>query len=398
MARPNRRERTEAEETTATPETATTQGISPDAQQDLADNEFSTLANLLNEQQMAGGIVELWRRRPNDRQPQYVEKIPADGFEIETVKRAWGGGDYTAKLKTTQGKMFRWFNFSIDMSIKGQNDLANAPLTPAPTGQQDIEKIIQAVVSQQKQPDNMPLMLAMMQMQSKQSESTMQMMVQMFSAMANQRGTGIDAQLAGLVTETLKTARPDPVKSIGEILQIARDLSDTGVGGESNSMTKLLEMAMPMVVPLISRMATPAAPAAAPIDIPRRPAPVVSAPLSANPSVNPSVNPSTAPANVNPAPDEAMNLSMILGMLVGAAKANREPVTYAEMLLDQMPEDKWGDMEAILKTPTYLATLFGPENAARLEIYRPWFDRLRDEILAGMSPDDANASPGAPPV
>lgn len=75
---------------------------------------------------------------------------------------------------------------------------------------------------------------------------------------------------------------------------------------------------------------------------------------------------------------------MNVAMLLGWAKTGKDPLLYAELVIDNAPEDR---LLAFVNAPDAMEKLIAinPEVAN----YRPWFETLKNEILALTEPDDS---------
>lgn len=85
---------------------------------------------------------------------------------------------------------------------------------------------------------------------------------------------------------------------------------------------------------------------------------------------------------------EKMAWTMNVNMLLGWAKQGRDPSLYAEMILDQVGEEKVLEFVAAPDALKKLAQYNGEVMA-----YAPWFEALKREILALTEPDPESDTP-----
>jgi len=339
------------------------------------DADLQQLQDLLKNQEMDGGEVEISRKRPMDRGFNYLDKLPVAQFSLEDVKRQYGGGEYRCKLKRASGQFFKSITFSIDMMFKGAMETASA--APAYNGGNgnaaDVEKIVTALTSRPGGNDNMQFMLAMMDQNSKMQMAMLQSMTSVLVAAMGKKDSGSQQDFTPVIIEMLKTSRPDAIGELSKLIRLSRDLGADGKpAAESGGiMDKLLEMAGPLVMGLLAKGQQPI--------------------IQTMPNITPM--PAPAPVSPAPAPAESNNMkSLFVSQLLNAAKSNADVMEWADTIDQMIPEAQRAALLQVLARDDWMALIFESRlNEAML--YRTWFDSLRNEMLHPSLEPEVNPAP-----
>lgn len=109
------------------------------------------------------------------------------------------------------------------------------------------------------------------------------------------------------------------------------------------------------------------------------------------PGATPSAEASGAqPSQPSPENEAVLKLKMGLGFLVMQAQAGNEPETYADVVLDNVPEE---DLKKFLASPDPVGYLAGivPDIAK----HRPWFDKLIAEVRGALKDETVDGAESA---
>lgn len=288
-----------------------------------SDDKIDAMRNALNTDPEA--FITVHRSLGGGNSPEeYVKRFPADKFDFgqlqDYLQVNYGHGDYRIRLYA-HGKLVSNRLISIANTVK--KDVVNNQ-TGETAG-------ILATVLERMEANNARMMQMMQHMTQPQDESaTLQKMLlykQLFSTPSN--GGGLSQ-----ITETLSV-----LKELG--LQIG------GAEKEDSGFTNLLEKMTPVIANVMTQPRTHA------------------------PQPN-NQQPKQEPKNVN-----ISQMQIVLGTLIKAASKNSNQMTYAEWLLDQIPEEIIRDrimQEGALESLITYAPTVGQ--------YRPWFDTLIEHLKA----------------
>ena len=113
-------------------------------------DDVSKIQSLLKELDMSGGVARIFRQRPGQAKHEYEGEIPADTFTLETIKRAYGGGDYQVRFAAKGGRYVRSIRFSIDPRHKGELDKAHDIQSPVTQTNDNSQALLAFMMSQQQ--------------------------------------------------------------------------------------------------------------------------------------------------------------------------------------------------------------------------------------------------------
>ncbi len=346
----------------------------------------------------AGGFIRMERKGPFDDKFYYVARINAKDFDIDTIKRMYGGGEYQCKTFRANGQMYKPFQFNIDNRFKGQLDeqtiKAMAENPDAKGNQAMNQTLLQAALANKQQPDtqtpmmmkfmemmgaksdqNMMMMLTMMQQSAKQQSDTMMAMVTMMTA---QKGGGSD--MNPLILELLKQkSTTNPVEETLKLITMAKELvSGTKEEREPAMWEKIVAAVSPAVAPMLLGGLRP--PAAA------TPATTVTAPPA-----EPAQLQSRQVQQQQPS-DDMLGIRMFLGQLLKAAATGQDPALYADMIFANVSDEQLSQVRANLTDAAWPVNVFGDD--PRTVQFRPWLEELKRLILTDV-PTDSNPAESA---
>ena len=73
--------------------------------EDGEDESLKQINEVLSANDLAGGTIRLYRRGPTDRSFSYLDKMPISEFDIDYIKKVYGGGDYQGKTYRSSGQI-----------------------------------------------------------------------------------------------------------------------------------------------------------------------------------------------------------------------------------------------------------------------------------------------------
>lgn len=165
----------------------------------------------------------------------------------------------------------------------------------------------------------------------------------------------------------------DPIKMFQSVLDMVRDMQppDDGPSGMMDIAEKFMKTFGPMINRVVEQAQT---------------APALAAPAAA--AATPGAQPAPAPnAAEGEKMFEQMMIKYFLNTLIVAASQDADPETYADMILDQVPDET---IEAWINQPTLIDEL--QKYDARVAKFPDWFARLRTAILEFKAEDSKGES------
>ncbi len=189
------------------------------------DWEEGKILDLLKSEFGGTGFVTLQRRHMSVAQGQWTNlaaTIPVENLKnggISLIASMFGGGDYRAKARPSNGQFAREFSFIIDHTIPPKNPLNTGERREEKT--QDVASIVQTIVQATKQPaqDN-SLLLAMMAQQTQVIQA----------AMARPEPKGEAAAMLQMIQQM----REDQRKSEERMMKLFEKLSERAPSGGSD--------------------------------------------------------------------------------------------------------------------------------------------------------------------
>ena len=361
------------------------QQLNPDPEPEFVHEEeqddVQKIQSIVKELDLAGGIARIFRQRPGQAKYEYTGEMPADGFQLESVKRYYGGGDYMIRFAAKGGRYVRQIRFSIDPRIKGEIDKAmEVPVAVQNnSGSEQTQSLIAFMMQQQ-------------QSQQQQSQNMMTLMITMMTESQKSMAGVIAAAIGGkpapepssrfievmmpMIAEGMKPR--GGISEVAETMKLAKELMGPPQEKEDKDdmLDKIMTVGAPILGALMSR-GNNQSQAAIPV---QRVSPV-------------------APAPALPTPEQVANakaqallsqLRMVTPILVRAAKKNSAIESYADILDDTLDDEGFGMLCFMLERPDWVQTLFdnNPDVTANLQ----WFENFRSVIL-NPSDDDETASP-----
>lgn len=346
--------------------------------------DIDKIRSILSSHDISGGKIRLDRKGPFDTAYQYIASMPIEQFDIDHIKKTFGGGDYRAKTHKADGRMYKGFDFSIDYRFKGALDeqdikgLARNPqvaqqvMVPDRTG--DMIKIME--LSSRQQENSMALIMKMM-MDSQ--ERQMAMMQQMFTNAKPQQtdfATSITPILVAMISKT--TASP-----VSEAIAMMKELKTLSAGDDKQSDKEepsFVEKLISAVGPLL-------------IGAAQRPMPANGHnPVQQTPGGNTAqVGNQGYPRQTIPGPQmvdvpqqppdmQQLQIGMFVQQLIRAAERGSDPALYYDLIADNLEDNQLAELREVLAGDDWHQKLFGGQ--LPVDQHKEWFEELRQLILS----------------
>lgn len=314
------------------------------------ENAESDIENALKS--VPGGVttIKLYRVLPQGGRPKFLTELSPEEFSESNVKEMYGGGSYKIRAQKSNGK---WGVSMFD--IEGYpKKLKPTDMEEDPDEEEDEPQPIpqpQQVVQQASQFDAFAMM-KMMQAAEDRGEARMMKMLELMRP---------------------QQQSPDVTKQVFEIVEKIAPMMAGGDGGGSPLMMVLGQFKEPIVKIIDSIHAAMSRPAV----IPSGPPPHVHAQVQPNP----------------PQPKEEDMLKLLirqyLPVFINAARQNGNPDLYADMILEQIPQNMYPKLEQWLSTPVWFDDVKSHDPIV-IEAQAGWWNLLRASLLEGMKPDAAS--------
>ena len=335
-------------------------------------DDVSKIQSLLKELDMSGGVARIFRQRPGQAKHEYEGEIPADTFTLETIKRAYGGGDYQVRFAAKGGRYVRSIRFSIDPRHKGELDKAHEIQTPVTQTNDNSQALLAFMMSQQ-------------QAQAQQSQQSMTLMM----TMMNESQKSMAAIIAAAIGGGGRQVVPDSSNKFIEIMMpmLTESMKPRGGMSELTENVKLVKELMSGAPEkeekddMLEKMMTIGAPLIGAFMSRGQQAPPQPQPVRVNP-VQPII-PTQEQLAQSKAQDLLSKLRFVTPILVRAAKKGAFIDSYLDILNDSLDDEGHEMLVYMLQRDDWILTLFNdnPDVVAN----RKWFEQLREAIL---TPED----------
>lgn len=341
------------------------------------NDDVTKLQSIIRELDLSGGVARIFRQTAGRAEFDYEGELPVDGFNLETIKRVYGGGRYIIRFAAKGGRYVRSIKFSVSPRHKGELENTNipAPVNSSPDNGLIAFMMQQQQAAQQQQQQMMTLMMTLM------SESNKSMAQVIAAAISSGNGrAAVPAEPASKTVELLMPLMIENMKPRGgtaEVVEQLRLLKElTGPEKEEKEedmMTKILNVGAPILGALMNRGQGGQAPIPMP---PPQPQP------QANPAL-PTPTPPNDQAARRKAEELLMKLRLVTPTLVRSARDNREIEPLLDTLDDLLDDESHAMLCHLLEQPNWLEMLFG--NNPDVQAHRQWFENFRELIL---NPED----------
>jgi len=353
--------------------------VEPEFTHEEEQDDVSKIQALMRELDMSGGVARIFRQRPGQAKHEYEGEIPADTFNLETIKRAYGGGDYQVRFAAKGGRYVRSIRFSIDPRHKGELDKVHEIQTPVTQTNDNSQALLAFMMSQQQAQaqqaqQSMTLMMTMM------NESQKSMAAIIAAAIGGGRQVTPDSSnkfieiMMPMLTESMKPR--GGMSELTENVKLVKELM--GNTPEKEEKDDMLEKMMTIGAPLIGAFMSRGQP--------QQPQPQ---PVRVNP-VQPvqTLPPTQEQLAQSKAQDLLGKLRFVTPILVRAARKGAFIDSYLDILNDSLDDEGHEMLVYMLQRDDWISTLFNgnPDVVAN----RQWFEQLREAIL---TPEDESTDP-----
>ncbi len=356
----------------------------------------------------AGGKIRLERKGPSDVGYAFCCKIPADNWDIETIRKVWGGGDYRCMSFRSNGQIYKSFEFSIDHRLIGSMDeqlmkrLGADSSAAAAQASSNIAARDVALVQQRASDNQMQMMMQMMKMSGDKADQMMQMfmlmmnqqaqqaqasqasMVQMMTAMmtAVAGKSGIDPVIVELIKNQPVASSGNNLGQMADMFKLFKEISGGGTGEEEeqdmlSKITRLTEAAGPIIGGVVGAMRG------------KQPVPT-----------QPPVNGQPPPRQVSMRPiltEIQKQIAPFIGMMLRQASKGINPELFLAMIVNTLDEEQVAKLQENLKVDNWMEVVFA--NDARIIQYAEWFTTLRQIIIDfKYEPVPTDSGPDEPPA
>lgn len=339
---------------------------------DEENDDVSKLQNLLKELDLSGGVARIFRQKPNAAQFDYEGELPVDGFSLETIKKAYGGGLYNIRFAAKGGRYVRSVRFSIDSRHIGSLSELKTEM-PSNNSTNDNSALLAMMMQQQQsqqaqQSSMMTLMVTMM------TESQKSMAGVMAAAIGGNRMQNVTPDHSSKIIEMMTPIMIESMKPRGGMSEMAENIKMVKelIGSEKEEKEQdMLDKLMQVGAPLLGAFMNRNQPQPQPQPVQRIEPPKVETPESL-------------------AKDRAnkllQKLKFITPILVRAANKNTAIESYVDILNDSLDEEGMKMLVYSLQQPEWVAILFNnnPEVLANFG----WFENFRDMILNPNETED----------
>ena len=350
--------------------------VEPEFTHEEEQDDVSKIQALLKELDMSGGVARIFRQRPGQAKHEYEGEIPADTFTLETIKRAYGGGDYQVRFAAKGGRYVRSIRFSIDPRHKGELDKLLEP--PAPVSQNDNSQALLAFMMQQQQAQAQQAQQSMTLMMTMMSESQ-KSMAAIIAAAIGGGGRQVQSEPSSKFIEVMMPMLTESMKPRGGMAELTENVKLVkelmGSAPEKEEKDDMLEKMMTIGAPLLGAFMSRG----------QQPQPQPQ-PVRVNP-VQPQALPTPEQMAQAKAQDLLGKLRFVTPVLVRAAKKGSYVDSYLEILNDNLDDEAHEMLVYMLQRDDWVTTLFAdnPDVVAN----RQWFENLREAIL---TPDDEDTT------
>ena len=350
--------------------------VEPEFTHEEEQDDVSKIQALLKELDMSGGVARIFRQRPGQAKHEYEGEIPADTFTLETIKRAYGGGDYQVRFAAKGGRYVRSIRFSIDPRHKGELDKVHDIQTPV-TQNNDNSQALLAFMMQQQQTQAQQAQQSMTLMMTMMSESQKSMAAIIAAAIGGGRQVTPDSSskfievMMPMLTESMKPR--GGVAELTENVKLVKELM--GTAPEKEEKDDMLEKMMTIGAPILGAFMSRGQPQPQP-----QPQPVRVNPMQ---PAQPQALPTPEQMAQAKAQDLLGKLRFVTPVLVRAAKKGSYLDSYVDILNDNLDDEGHEMLVFMLQRDDWISTLFNdnPDVVAN----RQWFENLREAIL---NPDE----------
>lgn len=331
---------------------------SPEHEVDENDQEAIDAFNALPS---GSRCISLYRHPTSERggRPMFISQILPESFNEPFVQELYGGGRYQGKYRTKDGKLLVRY---LDIFGAPKDHIEEKPSKEEKL--QDQRREEEAYEPYYREHDA----------GQDRGLSTLDVM----KLMQETRREARDEMRSLLEMMRPAQQNPDATQQVFSLVEkIAPLMAQSGGGDGGNPWLMALMQFKDPILKIVESVATVAT---------RPPSfPPSGPPPQHNPIRQPS--PSQGVQEVQEPDMIGLLLRQALPVLVNAAKKNVETGTYADMILDQVPESQYPRFKAWLERPDCLEEIAKFDPGIRYQ--QEWWTSLRDNLLEALTPDAA---------
>jgi len=306
----------------------------------------SDLQDALRSVAGGSGVIKLYRILPQGGRPKFLTDVEVDMFNETYVQDAYGGGIYKIRVRKENGK-WAGTTFEIEgppkkVQYQEEEDDEDEPSGYNPHQAQPVQPVQQGI-------DPLTLM-KMMQAAEERGEARLLKMMEIMKPQAQP---------------------PDVTKQVFDIVEKIAPMMAGGEGGGSPWMMALTQFKEPILKIVDSISVALNRPAVAPVMRSMPPNP----PVQQVPHEH--LHTHTEEPDVI-----LLMLKAYLPMFVSAASKGSDPVLYADMVLDQVPENQYTKLKAWLDRADCLEDLVKIEPVIRAQ--QAWWTELRAALIQAL--------------
>jgi hypothetical protein len=316
-----------------------------------------------------------------DGKPVYAGEIPAEGFTLDSLLDAFGGGDKT--LAFYQGKEKKDITrVALDPTVPIKSPRTTGARAAATPGGGNNFGDMAALIAAMAQASMSSTQMMHTMMAASQGQMTM-MLNAVTAMMAANKGTD-PMEMAVKIGELMRTNSPTGAKELLEVFEKGMSMRDKLGGGEDgDGVMDIASKGLDIVGKLVAANNQPNGHRPPMIAPPRQPSPQL--PPAAPPSIVVASPPSQDRAWVAAARPSFPLLSLSIG--------NVRPATAVDVLADRMTDDQFDDLLDDIEagTPDEFIGRFESYFAVTVkdEPTRDWLRQLVAALLATVESDDA---------
>lgn len=313
----------------------------PEAVVTVLDDD-SDLERVLSEVGSSAKYIAVSRYDTAMKKWAYVEKIPIEDFDLESIKTEYGGGNYRGRVYGEAGYI-RHISFTIDSRF-----LPRPVLPPTVTGisnsppdssLSEIKDLLRQMILVQSQPKSDPMDMAI--------------------------------RLAEVLRGGASVAAPStPALGFAEMFSIFKEGMSIGQSasgsGEGLSYLPVIEK---VGMPLIEAIKT----------------------MANRPPQTPVLNKANGGPPLKPPTPQTPEqyLQFALPQILGLAVAKKDPMLYADVILDQVPETAYDYLLSVAERPDAISYLSSLHHGVKE--HEAWFLTLIGAIKEALTPESESA-------
>lgn len=354
-----------------------------------AETEGDELDHVLERANVPGDRVQLWRYNVASGTYVYLEPFDPAGLKPlgirEFTRQRYGGGKFKARVRHPNGQYGITRTYEIDGEPRARETDPAAAVPPAPAAGA-VPDWVRAIIL----PIGATFATAFGTLLAKKLLET--------------REPATDPAMLELI-KSLRTAPrdADPVETFARMMTVMKESGGGNNGAEMFKMVKdllelrdrVLESAPDARSPLESVVRDGIRPALQLMERKMNLDEQRAARIQAGPAAAAATPPAAAPVDVDGDP-LALFLAQIplpaRHFLLGCAKGDKDPSLYADLILDQIPEEMYPEIPALLERPDVVDVFCKVVPA--FASYRPWFEQLVGALRDAIARDDEESAGG----